>query len=338
MFYHSPLTTTFKMSFPEIDEGLRRPPTQKPPWWQRWLRAIFVEDVGLKLLALGISLALWYGVTGQRQPTNVRMQGVRLNFRLPPEMEISNDPRSEVEVTLTGNKRELERINARDLIAYVDITDYKPGERSVQLTPERVTMGLPDGVRITDIEPNTVPLRLEPRVERELDVEVRYSDQLPEGYELRGISAVPAKVRVRGPASHVNALQKAATETIALDGRKESFTLSQIAIDIVDKKVDMIDAVVDVSVEIGEQRIEKSFAGVRVVASDDSQVRPETASVTLYGARSVVGGLRPEDMRLVLDVAPDGSSKPRLELPPNVQGVELRSTNPSSFTMKRLLF
>jgi hypothetical protein len=326
------------MSFPELDEALRRQPTQKPPWWQRWLRAIFVEDLGLKLLALVISLALWYGVTGQRTPTTVRMQGVRLNFRLPPSMEISNEPRTEVEVTLTGNKPALERINARDLIAYVDVSDYKPGERSVQLTQERVTMGLPEGVRIDDIEPNTVPLRLEPRVESELEVEVRYSGQLPEGYELRSVNAVPAKVRVRGPASHVNALQKVPTEIIALDGRKESFTLSQIAADIPDKKVDIVDAVIDVNVEIGEQRIEKSFAGVRVVASDNSQVRPETASLTLYGPRSIVGSLRPEDMRIILDVAPDGSSKPRLELPPNVQGVELRSTNPSGFTIKRLLF
>ena len=326
------------MSFPDLDENLRRTPTQKPPGWQRWLRAIFIEDIGLKLLALAISLALWYGVTGQRTPTTVRMQGVRLNFRLPPNMEISNDPRSEVEVTLTGNKPALERINARDLIAYVDVSDYKPGERSVQLTQERVTMGLPDGVRIDDIEPNTVPLRLEPRVERELEVEVRYSGQLPEGYELRSISTVPSKVRVRGPASHVNALQKVLTETIALDGRQESFTLSQITADISDKKVDIVDAVVDVSVEIGEQRIEKSFAGVRVAASDASQVRPETASVTLYGPRSIVAGLRPEDMRVILEVAPDGSSKPRLELPSNIQGVELRSTNPSGFTIKRPLF
>ena len=190
------------------------------------------------------------------------MQGVRLNFRLPPLMEISNDPRTEVEVTLTGNKRELERINASDLIAYVDISDYKPGERSVHLTRERVTMGLPDGVRIDDIEPNTVPLRLEPRVERELEVEVRYSGQLPEGYELRAASATPARVRVRGPASHVNAMQKIPTEIIALDGRKESFTVSQTAIEVADKKVDVIDPAVDVNVEIGELRMEKIFAGV----------------------------------------------------------------------------
>ena len=318
-----------------MDKGLVK--RQAPPqhWTQRWLRVIFIEDWGTKLLALVISLALWYGVTGQRKPTTIRVPRVPLNFRLPSDTEISNEPRTEVEITLTGSKRALDALNVRDLVANVDASDLKPGEYTVQLTQERVTMGLPDGVRYGDIQPNNVLLRLEPRVERELEVEVKRSGSVAEGYELRGITATPDKVKVRGPVSHVNALQKAPTQVISLDGRKESFTLSQTAIEISDKKVDLIEAVVSVSVEVGEQRVEKSFAGIQVSASDGTQVRPETVSVTVYGERSTINQLRTDNLKLVLDVAPDGSFTPRLELPAGLPGrVELRSTNPSVFTRR----
>src|SRR2546423_9605640 len=249
------------MPFREIDEEAGR-----FAHWPRevgaWLRRIVFEDWNLKLLALAITLGLWFGVTGQRAPATIRLRGVQLNFQLPANMEISNDPRDEVEVTLTGSKRDLDSLNVRDLVANVDVSGMRPGERVVQLIPGRVvTMELPEGVRIDDIEPNTVPLRLEPRVEREIEVEARLAGSPPDGYELRAVNITPHKVLVRGPASHVNDLQKALTETIPLEGHKENFPVPQTAIDIPDPKVDVINTVVDVYLEIGEQRIEKSFAG-----------------------------------------------------------------------------
>jgi YbbR domain-containing protein len=324
------------MSFHETEDASPPPPRPQRGLMQRWLREIFVEDLGLKLLALAITLVLWYAVTGQRTPTTIHLRGVHLNFHLPSDMEVSNDPRTEVEVTLSGNKNVLERIDARDLVAYVDVSDFKPGERSVQLTPERVTLGLPDGVRVEGIEPGTMPLRLEQRIERVIEVEARTEGSLLEGYELREIKIVPEKVRVRGPASRVNALQKLSTEPISLDEHKESFTVQQVAIntDALDKKIDLIDTVANLTFDIGERRIEKSFPGVAVRESTGAQARPESASVTLYGARSAVEQLHASDLQIMLDVGPDGAITPRLVLPPGQENrVELRSINPTGFTI-----
>ncbi len=326
------------MPFTEPEDVSSHSRTQQRGLVQRWLREIFVEDLGLKLLALAITLVVWYAVTGQRMPTTIHLRGVHLNFHLPSDMEISNDPRTEVEVTLTGNKSVLERIGARDLVAYVDVSDLKPGERTVQLTPERVTLGLPDGVRVEGIEPNTMPLRIEQRIEVEIEVEARHEGSPPEGYELREIKITPARVRVRGPASRVNALQKLSTDTISLSEHRENFTVQQVAInaDALDKKIDLIDTVVQVAFEIGERRVEKSFAGVSVRESTGAQARPETANVTLYGARSVLEQLRAADLQIALDVGQDGAITPRLVLPPGLeQSVQLRSITPTGFTIIR---
>jgi YbbR domain-containing protein len=315
------------MSFREIDEEPRRLPQVSLSGVRGWLREIFVEDLSLKLLALAITLGLWYGVTGQRTPTTKRLSGVHLSFQQPNDMEISYDATTQVDVTLTGAKREIDRLNARDLVATVDLTGYKPGARSIKLTSNTVKINLPEGVRVDDIDPNTVPLRLEPRIEREIEVEAKLEGKLPEGYELRRVNISPGKIRVRGPASHVNELQKALTEPITLDGRKESFTEQQVAVEILDQRVDVMDTLVNVSLEIGEQRIEKSFAGISVRDSSRAQVRPNGANVTLYGDRPVIEGLRAKDIQLEIDTAPDGTTTTRLVLPPGMDSrVELRST------------
>ncbi|HEX8143934.1 MAG TPA: CdaR family protein [Pyrinomonadaceae bacterium] len=326
------------MSFREIDEDdeAPRPSAQWPREVKAWLREIFVEDWSLKLLALAITLGLWYAVTGQRTPSTIRLRNIQLQFRLPEEMEISNEPRDTVEIVLSGNKRELQRIKRADLVAYVDISRYAPGERAVQLTRDSVTMDLPEGIRIEDIEPNVVPLRLEPRIERYVAVEARLDGKLADGYELYGVQVTPDKVRVRGAASHVNALPKAPTEVISIGGRKESFTVQQAAIEISDQRVNVLDTVVNVTLDIGEQRTEKSFAGVQVNEASGAMARPAIATVTLYGPRSILEQLRPENMQILLDVSLDGAITPRLQLPPEMEGrVQLRSTAPSGFSIIR---
>jgi YbbR domain-containing protein len=320
------------MSFREIDIKINS--AAQLAW--RWLRSFLLEDWSLKLIALAIALGLWYGVTGQRSLSTIRLRGVQLTFRLPREMEISSTPREEVEITLTGSKRALDRINVRDLVASVDLSNYKPGERVIRLSPDTVAMDLPEGVRLENIEPDRVPLRIEPRIEKDVEVEARLEGKLPEGYELVGVFVTPARVRVRGPETPVMNLDKAQTETISLDGRTESFTDSQIAIDLPDPKVVALDTIVTVRVEIREQYVEKRFAGVAVRSAAGGEPRPAKASVALYGPRSVIEQLRAEDVQIVLERDAEGAIQPRLELPPQAagRGIALRWTAPAVFSLQ----
>ena len=119
-----------------------RPPSTA----ERWLRRIFIEDWGLKLLALAITLVLWFVVSGRE-------------------------------------------------------------------------------------------------IEREIVVEPRYQGKPAPTYEVKEISTTPARVRVTGPASHVNALEKAPTEAISVEGRHESFDVPHTSVNISDPKVVVTDRV-----------------------------------------------------------------------------------------------
>lgn len=242
------------MPFQDIDETTDTPLPQPPTQPELWLRKIFLEDWGLKLLALGITIVLWLAVTGQNKPVTQRLSGVQLNFLKHPGLEISNDPATSVEVTVNGSPSALDQMKLRDLAVTVDISSHKAGERVVRLSPETVSMDLPSGVKVLGFRPATIPIRLEPTVELALDVDVKLEGSLSNGYEVTGTSVNPSRIRVRGPADRVNQLQKVTTETVRVDGRKESFSLPRVAINISDPKIEILDPNVEVRVEIAPRK------------------------------------------------------------------------------------
>ncbi|MDT7602781.1 MAG: hypothetical protein QOF61_778 [Acidobacteriota bacterium] len=310
---------------------------------RRWLHDLLFADWGLKLLALAVSLGLWFAVTGQRVPATARLRRVPLHFVLPNDMEISNEPREDVDVMLRGGKQTLNSLRAQDVVVTFDASNFSPGERLVRLSRESVTLDLPEGVGSEDltverVEPSSVPLRLERRLEREVEVEPRLEGKVPEGYELLGVESRPPRVRVRGPESHLNDLQRAPTESLLLDGKTTSFVAPQTAIDLPDRKLVPLDAVVDVLVKIGETRATRRFEGVAVQLAPGEQgtPRPVRATVELRGARSVVEKLRADQLALVLDAAQDGTLRPRLTLISGTDAnVELLSTQPAIFSIKK---
>ena len=323
------------MPFQDIDETDVVEVPRSPGLLERWMRKIFVEDWSLKLLALAITLVLWFAVTGQNKPVTIRT-GVQLNFIRPGDLDISNDPPRTVDVLLTGSRPNLRSISSLDLVATVDLSDHRAGERVVRLSFDRVDMQLPAGVKIESFQPSTIPIRLEPRQERQLEVEVKTEGKPADGYEVYGIHPAQPTVRVRGPESRVEALQKAPTESISLTGKNESFSAARVAIDIPDQKVDVLDALVDVSIEVGEKRTEKSFTGVAARSVSGGGVRPAKADVTLSGPASLIAELRPEDVQVVVDVASTGAIVARLELPPGIKDrIKLLSVRPSQFSLIR---
>src|SRR5919107_626675 len=198
-------------------------------------------------------------------------------------------------------------MNVANLVARADVTGLRPGDRVARLS-DSVRMDLPEDVRITEVTPRSVTLHLETVVERDVPVEARFEGELPEGFRRTSVAVVPERVRVRGPESHVNALEKAFTETISLSDIRESRTFQQVAVDIPDHKVTPLDASVSVRVDVAEEQSERRFTNVPVRSPSGAALTPAAAALTLRGPRSIVEALRPEDVRLVVEPAEGGPS------------------------------
>ena len=315
------------MPFQDEDEVTTSEPQPAPSRAEKLLRRIFVEDWSLKLLSLAIAVVLWLLVTGQNQPVTAHVN-VQLNFIRPPALEISNDPPRTVDVMLTGSRNKLDALTSLDLVATVDISDQRAGERVLRLA-DKAQIALPQGIKVDGYQPSAIPIRLEEIVERQITVEPKLEGKPENGFEVYSVYPNKGSVAVRGPTSRVNALQKASTESIWLTGRKESFTASNLALDVPDPKVDLLEPMVNVAVEIGEQRIEKTFSGVAVTMAQDGKVQPATTSITLLGVSSFLDSLKPEELKVVLH---GEGLEPRLELPDPVKGkVVLKSVHTSKF-------
>ncbi|MCU1268300.1 MAG: YbbR-like [Acidobacteria bacterium] len=318
-------------------DDLQYEPPQPPGILERWLRKIFVEDLKTKLLALSITLVLWFAVTGQRKPMTKRITGVQLGFIHADDMAISNDPPSRVDITLTGSNDELAQINPLELLATVVVGDHATGDRVIRLSRDRVKLELPEGVSMIGFQPAIVTVRLEPIVERQVEVTLKFEGNLPEGYEVYSAVANPAKVRVRGPAGIVNGIKQAATESILLDAKTSSFDLNQVAVDVPDQKVDIPDGLVQVHVEIGERAVVKTFDDVPVQSPAGVKLRPSAANLILSAPAWVFTQLRSDQIHLVVadgagEFTPESRNSFTLELPPALHGkVRIVSIKPSKF-------
>lgn len=311
------------MPFQDVDE-VAPEIERRPNRVEKLLRRIFLEDWSLKLLSLAIAIVLWLVVTGQNEPVTAHVN-VQLNFIRPQLLEISNDPPRTVDVMLTGSRNKLDDLTALDLVATVDLSEQRAGERVLRLA-DKAQISLPQGVKVDGFQPSAIPIRLEPILERQITIEPKLEGKPAEGYEVYAVRPSKGSVTVRGPESRVNALQRVLTESIWLSGHKETFTASSVAIDVADTKVDLLDPVVNVEVEIGEQRVEKRFSGVAVSAADGQNTPATTTGVTVLGPASLVAKLKAEDLKIVLHSTANGT-EPQLRLPPALEGkVVLKST------------
>ncbi len=297
---------------------------QKGEWqfsFPHLFRRIFLEDWLIKLIALFITVTLWLGVTGLRAPTTARLRSIPLNIRVSNDIEVTNSPVQEVDLVITGDKRKIEQLNPRDLVVSLDLIDVPEGDRTVQITSENVNVELPTGVKLEEVQPNKIAVKLERVEEREITVKAETEGSVAENFEVYSATVLPPKVRVRGPQSFVKSLDFISTEKVNLENQQEDYTARQVALNVVNPKITVLDTVVDVSFRIGERRIERLF----IIPVGGTETENKKATVVLYGGRTILESLKADDLRVETIKNEAGENFLNLVLPADIQGqVEIR--------------
>jgi YbbR domain-containing protein len=295
--------------------------SSKPTLARSVLRKIFLEDWALKAFALVITLSLWFGVTivSKGKEATGRFV-VPLNFRLSDNSAVTSAPVQEVEIRVRGRDDVVDQIRRNDLVVYVDLSDSAPGERTVTLTPETVSIPLPDGAKVVDLQPSRIAVTVERVEEREVAVKPVTTGALPAGYELYGQPIViPSRVKVRGPASLMAEIDELLTDKVSLNGWRENFTARQVPVYAANGKVTIYNTVVDVDFRVGEKRVERSF----MLTSTTGR----TANVTVFGPRSALAKMKPTDLRFEVGKDAAGADTPLVTLPVELQDtVEITKT------------
>lgn len=280
----------------------------------RWIKKIFVDDWLMKLLALIITLALWFGVSGLREEITTRIENVKLKPRISNDLEITNPPPATVNLVVSGDRRKIDPIKTENLVVSLDLSDVSAGEQTIELSPQNVSVELPTGVRLEEIQPNKIAIKLENAIEREVPVRAETDGDLPDKSEIYNVAVLPQKVRVRGAESVVRSLAYISTERIKMENRSEDFTIQQVPLNIITPNITALDTAVDVVFKIGELRKERTFIVDSKFDGTTKKVR-----VILYGPYSIMDNIKPEELNIEVVKNENGSETVRLDAPQNVE-------------------
>jgi len=301
-----------------MDESVSNSQPARTLFFKHILRKIFLEDWALKLLALIITFALWLGVTGLSTPTKSRIN-VPLNLSVSSDAQVTNVPQQQVEIEISGDKRKIDQITRSDLTAFVDLSEMKPGDWVVSLSPDTVFVPLPQGVKLVDVVPGRIGVNIEAVEEKELEVKAETIGTVATGFEIYNSTVLPSRIRVRGPASVIRILEYVQTERIDIDGKKEAFTARQVAVTSPNPKAAVLNTVVDVDFRIGEKRIERTFS------LPTPGMPSKTVSFVAYGPRSLLSKAHADDFKVEIYLDDQGEEAPRVVVQDELQAtVEIR--------------
>jgi YbbR domain-containing protein len=185
---------------------------------------LWPRSPSLALLALALSVALWYGrALERRMPVAEREVEASLTLvNVPPRLVVVSSVPRGVVVRLRGP---LERLRgAERLEAVVDLRHAQEGEALYPV--DRRLVGLPSRVEVVTITPGELSLRLEEVISRHLPVRASLVGTPAPGWVLREARVEPRTVRVQGPRQQVEALPELVTEAVLLEGARQSFAVT----------------------------------------------------------------------------------------------------------------
>ena len=195
-------------------------------YFKRLFKDIFTKNLTVKVVALLITMLLWFVVTSTRKVEMVKK--VSLNFITAPGFVVTNDINNEVDVRLVGPSAFLREVMDRPDAIDIDVRDKKQGIFNYKLY--NGAMKLPLGIKVIGFYPSDLAFRVEPVKTKTVKVIPSFSGQLPEGYRLKSAGVEPSSVEVEGAESTLSNLQEIYTDVVDLS-RVRKTSIYSVGID-----------------------------------------------------------------------------------------------------------
>ncbi len=210
------------------------------------------DNLGLKLLSLALAWLLWFVVMGDQRAE--RLVSARVEFRDVPE-GLMVVPRTEGPVLLKvqGPKRLVANLELDEVTVSLAGRPLREGSNPTVLLPADIR-GVPRGVEVLEVSPRSLRLRLEARLQRDVEVAPRIEGTPAEGFVVRRVQVEPRTVRVEGPRGEVRAVSRAYTLPVSVEGRMQGFA-TRTTLEPAEGQMRFLnDGHIRVSVEIGPGR------------------------------------------------------------------------------------
>lgn len=177
------------------------------------------ENIPYLLLAIVLSVGLWFYVESSQNPVTEAYFNVPLELKnVPQQLMVAAKP-SLVEVKVKGNINRIENLTSQDFQAEADLTGAEVGKNKVE-----VELIMPSGVELISIEPNPAEISLEQIAEKEFKVNAVIKGSVPAEYIALEPELKPDYVLVYGPASILEKAEKVEV-TVDIQGARNNILL-----------------------------------------------------------------------------------------------------------------
>jgi YbbR domain-containing protein len=291
------------------------------------LRQAFFHNPLLKLVSLVLAIALFFLVNTDRDA--IIGVNVNVSYQLPDDRVLVSEPVHQVRLSIRGPWRRIKRFDEREIGGItLDLTNMRSGPYTF---PED-SIDLPEDLTLLSINPPTIELEVEPRLQKTVPVKVNVVGEPARGYEVQRVSPKPSQVTIRGAKSWVSGTEVVLTRELRLDGRSESFidvlllepprTEPRGLIEIADRTP--VEVEVALAPEMGTRVLTGvpveivAGEGVGAAVGERFTTEPATVDVVLHGPLLVIEDFDGQVAAQVTVHAEDAPARPRQA------GVQLR--------------
>ena len=203
------------------------------------------DNIPLKIMSVAVAVVLWLIVVNIDNPIGTNYYTINDVELINKEYVESSDTigkmcmpeqnQDSVKIAITASKKIRDKIKVTDISAVADLQQAVSLDTDPVMVPITVTCSVP-GVSSNDIKvtPQNLSVNLDEKETQEFVVNVSRGDTKPgKDYEVGSLTANPEKVRITGPKTLVNKIDKV-NATIELDGNTQDFTLD-VNLTIIDK-------------------------------------------------------------------------------------------------------
>jgi len=169
------------------------------------------ENWGLKLVALLLSIAIWFYV----QTRGIIEAPLKYNLLftdIPEGLYLEEANNAEITVWVKGPKHLLTNVIEKNNTIEISLKEQKAGKVTYNIYSNMFS--LPSNFQILRIQPEKVTIKLSPYMEKKVRVLVQYDG-------VRKYKVTPNNILIRGPKNVVDSISFVQTEEISSDERSK---------------------------------------------------------------------------------------------------------------------
>ena len=198
------------------------------------------NNLGLKILSFMIAILVWLLVVNINNPIGTKsfvISDVQLlneaYIDADGKMCMQDEQQVPIRVTIKAQRKILDRISVNDIRAVADLQQAVSLNTDPVMVPITVSCDriLQDNI---EVSPQNLSLHLEDKDTQEFVVNVTTNNTKPDrGYEIGSLTSNPEKIKITGPTSLINKIDKV-NASIDVDGATEDITTEK-DVKIIDK-------------------------------------------------------------------------------------------------------